>query len=304
MGTSNRVQLTMVREATPGVTPNTPRMRTVRFTSEGLVFDPEYTDSDELRSDRNVIDPIKIFQAASGPIGGELSYPDDNSPLSEIIRSALYNPWVNTPVFDNDTVADSVVTDAGTVANTYAVAAGGAAVKANHLVRATGFTNAPNNQIFPVVSSTGTTIVGAALGLTAEAVPPGTARLKVIGFAGASGDITAGASGLLSTALDFTTLGLVVGQWIKPDSTTAAFGFATSALNVWIRVKSIAAHALVCDNLPSGWGVDAGTGKTIRCYFGDTIKNGVTQSTHTYEKGFLDQAFRPISLHRACRSTA
>jgi len=289
MTTSNRTQLVVVREVTTGTTPTTPRMRTARYVSESLSFTPEYIDSDEIRSDRMLGDPIKVMQGSQGSINGEMSYPDDNSPLSEFLRSAFYNPWVNTPVFDNDGVADSVVTDAGTTANTYTVVSGGTNAKVGHLVRATGFTNAANNQIFRVASSTGTTIVGTALGLTAEAAPPGTAKLQVVGAQGASADITATASGLGSTALNFTTLGLVPGQWIKVGGTAAGDRFATALLNAWIRVTAITATALTCDNLPAGWTTDTGTGKTIKFWFGDQIRNGTTPTTMSIEKGFLDQ---------------
>jgi hypothetical protein len=273
-----------------GTTPTTPRMRAVRLTGESLSFTPNYVDSDELRSDRMLADPIKVMQASEGSINFELAYPDDASPMSEILRSAFYNTWVNTPTFYNDGTADSVCTDAGTVANTYAVVSGGASVVLGHLVRATGFTTAANNKTTPfrVASSTATTIVGTSLSLTAETAPPAQARLKVVGFHGRRGDITATASGLGSTSLNFTTLGLAVGQWIKIDSTTTINGFATAANNDWIRITAIAATALTCDNLPTGWGVDAGTAKTIACYFGDQIRNGTTATSLSIEKGFLD----------------
>lgn len=297
MGSANRLQLTTVRESTAGVTPVTPRMRKARITGESMQFQPTYVDSDELRSDRMLGDPILTMQASSGGLNGEISYPDDNSPLSDIIRSAFENTWVNAPVFDNDGTADSVVTDAGTVANTYAVVSGGAAVKVGHLVRAIGFTQAANNQIFRAASSTGTTIVGTALSLTAEAAPPGTAKLKVIGFQGASADITALADGLGSTALDFTTLGLAIGQWVKIGGTldTSTFAFLVTAGLVaraaaWARITAIAANKLTLDNLPAGWTTDAGTAKLIKVFFGDQIKNGVTPTTMTIERGFMDQA--------------
>lgn len=291
MGTANRVQLSACRETTIGTTPGSPRMRAVRLVKESLSFTPNFILSDELRSDRANADPIKVMQASEGSIDFELSYPDDNSPMSELFRSAFYNPWVNTPTFYNDGTADSVVTDAGTVANTYAVVSGGASVKLGHLVRATGFTNAANNKTTPfrVASSTATTIVGAALSLTAETVPPAQARLKVVGFQGAAADITTTASGLASTLLDFTTLGIVAGQWLKIDSTTTANGFATAANNDWVRCSATpTATTLPCDNLPTGWSVDAGTGKTISVYFGDQIRNGTTVSSLTFEKGFMD----------------
>lgn len=264
-------------------------MRAMRFTGESLQFEPNYIDSAEINSDRMLGDPAKNMQSSSGGINFELSYPVDNSPLSEILRSAMLNPWVNTPTFDNDGTADSVITDAGTVANTYAVVSGGAAAIAGMLVRATGFAQSANNQIFKVASSTATTIVGTALSLVAETAPAAAAKLKVVGFQGASADITATSTGLASTALDFTTLGLVVGQWLKVGGTAAGEKFATAADNDWARVTVIAAHALTLDNLPVGWAVDAGTGKTIKVWITDQIKNGVTPSSVTIERGFLGQ---------------
>ena len=132
-------------------------------------------------------------------------------------------------------------------------------------------------------------MVGSSLSLTAETAPPGTGRLKVVGFQGASGDITATAGGLGSTSLDFTTLGLAVGQWIKVGGTAAGDRFATAGLNDWARIVAISANALTLDNKPSGWTTDAGTSKTIKVWFGDYIKNGVTKTALTLEKGFLGQ---------------
>jgi hypothetical protein len=261
----------------------------MRITGESLAFAPNYIDSAEIRADRMLGDPVKNMQASSGSVNFELSYPDDNSPLSEIIRSGMLNAWVNAPVFFNDGTADSIITDAGTVANTYSVVSGGASVVLGHLVRATGFAQAANNQIFRAASSTGTTIVGTALALVAETSPAAAARLKVIGFQGASADITATSTGLASTVLDFTTLGLAVGQWVKVGGTVTAFRFASAANNDWARVTAIAAHALTLDNLPATWAVDAGTGKTLNVYFGDQIKNGITPSSVTIERGFLGQ---------------
>jgi len=264
-------------------------MRTMRITGEALQFNPTYVDSNEVRSDRMQSDPIEVFQDSSGSVNFQLSYPEDNCDVSEYHRSAFMAAWVNTPTFDNDGTADSIVTDAGTVANTYAVASGGAAVVAGHLVRATGFANPANNQVFPVVSSSATTIVGAALSLVAEPIPPAAAKLKVVGFQGASADISATASGLASVILDFTTLGLAVGQWIKIGGTAAGVRFATAVLNDWVRITAIAAHAITCDNLPVGWTADAGTGKTVNVWFGDKIKNGTLETSISIERGFLGQ---------------
>ncbi len=280
-------------------------MRKVRLTGESLSFSPEYVDSDEIRDDRMLNDPIKTMHASQGGINGGLSYPDDNSPLSDFIRSGFENAWVNAPQFFNDGTADSIITDAGTTSNTYVVASGGADVKAAHLVRATGFTNSANNQIFRAASSTGTTIVGTALGLTAETAPPATAKLKVVGFQGAAADITALADGIGSTLLDFTTLGLAVGQWVKIggtlDASTFAFLVTAGAVSraaAWARITAIAAAKLTLDNLPAGWTTDVGTGKTIKVFFGDQIRNGTTMTFGTIERGFLGQAVPSYIVNR------
>lgn len=294
MTVSNRVRLAVVKEVTPGTTPaitTTTRMRSARYTGETLSFSPTFVDSDEIRADRMLNDPIRVQQAPAGGINYELSYPVDRSPMSEFLSSAFFSPWVNTPTFDNDGVADSVLTDAGTVANTYAVVSGGAAVVVGMLARVTGFAESANNQIFRVASSTATTIVGTAIGLTAQTAPPAAAKLKVVGFQGASADITATATGLASTVLDFTTLGLVPGNWYKIGGTASVDKFGiTPANNDWVRLTAVTAHALTFDNRPVGWGVDAGTGKTVKVWQSDYLRNGVTANSVSIEKGFLDQA--------------
>lgn len=293
---ANRLQVAVVRETTPGTTPANPRMRAMRVTGESLSFAPQYVDSDEIRPDRMLGDPIETMQAAAGGINFELSYPDDNSPLSDIYRSAFENVWINTPTFYNDGTADSIITDAGTTPDTYAVTAGGAAVVASHLVRATGFAQSANNLVFKAGAGSGTTIVGTGLGLVAEIAPPGTAKLKVVGFQGANGDIASVADGITSTVLDFTTLGIPANGWLKINATADASTFAflvaaglVARSNAWARVVSVTAHKITLDNLPASWAIDAGTGKTIKVWFGDEIKNGTTQTSLTIERGFLGQ---------------
>lgn len=288
MTETNRVQFATVRETTFGTTPTTPRMRRARFSGEGLKFTPKFIKPTEIRSDRMNVDPVKVNEDNQGPVNGEFSYPEADSPASDFIRSLMWSDWVNTPTRDNDGTADSVITGI-TTAGTVATVTTGAAFVAGHLVKFSGFTVANNNGEFKVTTGSATVPAFVGSGITDEAVPPAAAKMKVVGFQGASGDITATATGLASTALDFTTLGLAVGMWIKPDSTTAAMGFATAALNVPMRIAAIAANALTLDNRPAGWTTDAGTSKTIKVYFGDYIKNGVTRTSLSIERGFLGQ---------------
>ena len=290
MGTANRTQLAFVREVTPGTTPVTPRMRTARYVSESLSFTPNYVSSDEIRADRMKGDPIKVMQASEGGINFELSYPDDNTFLSDVIRSAFFNTWTNTNFRDNDGTADSVITDVATT-NEVVTCTTGTAFVAGHLCKFTGFGVTLNNgNAFKCTTGSATVPRFLGAGLTNETAPPAAARIKVVGVQGASGDITATASGLACTALNFTDFPeLAVGRWIKIDSTTVANGFDSTALNTFIRITAVAAKTLTCDNLPVGWTTDAGTSKTIAIYVGDQIKNGTTATAITLERGFLDQ---------------
>lgn len=288
MGSANRVQVSYVKEVTRGVTPNTPAMKLCRITGESLAANQEFVDSDELRADRMTGDPIRVMGQSGGGINFEFSYPTDNTFLSDMLASAMESAWVNTPTRDNAGTADSVITDIGTTADTITFTTG-AAYAIGHLVRTTGFTNAANNKIVRVTTGGATSLVATGSGFTAEAAPPGTARVKVVGFRGVAGDITCTASGLGATTLNFTTLGLAVGQVIKIGGSAVGERFATSANNAYARITAISATALTLDNLPTGWAVDAGTGKTISVWFGDQIKNGTTPSFFSIEKGFLDQ---------------
>lgn len=287
MTSSNRVRLTAVRESTPGVTPGSPRMRTARYTGESIAFNPEFINSDEIRDDRMMSDPILTMQSSGGGLNFELSYPDDLSPMSEIIASAMFNTWANTPTRDNDGTADSVITDVATTG--VITVTTGAAFAVGHLIRTTGFSQSANNGVFRVTTGSATVpSVGAGL-LATEAAPAAAARVKVVGFEGAAGDITAASGGLGSTSLDFTTLGLTVGRMIKIGGAAVGNKFATAANNGFARITAITANLLSLDNLPPGWATDSGTGKSIRVFFGDQIKNGVTPNSLTIERGFMGQ---------------
>jgi hypothetical protein len=157
----------------------------------------------------------------------------------------------------------------------YTVAASGALAN-NVLVFARGFCTAANNGLKLLAgTSTGTEIK--TTGLVAEASPPSNATVEVAGYQGATGDITMDGSGnLTSTTLNFTTLGLNVGQWIwlGGDTATAALSFANSAYRGFARIKTIAANLLTLER--RSWTVgalDNGATKTIHIYFSRWCRN-------------------------------
>lgn len=157
----------------------------------------------------------------------------------------------------------------------YGVDAGGASFVAGRLVLASGYGVDTNNGVKTVASSTATDVT-VVESLADEATPPAAANLAVIGHQFASGDVAismvGGLPALNATAADFTTMGLIAGEWIFIGGDTLATQFANS--KGFARISSLAAKQLIFDKV--SWatpGADVGTGKTIRIFFGTLIRN-------------------------------
>lgn len=170
------------------------------------------------------------------------------------------------------------ITNVDGVGEDYEAASGLDGFLAGQLVLASGFTNAANNGVKTVSSAAAASLV-VAEDLVDEAAPPSDAKLDVVGFQAASGDlnITASASSIVmdSTALDFTTLGLTVGEWIFVGGDTAATRFVNNEPG-YARIKSIAANALAFDDTTWTPVTETGTGLTIRLFFGMVLRNEKT----------------------------
>jgi len=286
MTTAHRAQMASVKEDTVGTTPGTPRMRLRRFGKEDFRAGGTYKDSDELRSDRGRADALLTGLDAAGGISYPMVFPFPDSPSHTDLESAFYNTFTRRAERFNDGGLTPITNVATT--NTVLTVTTGTTFQVGHLVKFSGFTTAANNGVFRCTTASATVPRFVGSTLTNE-TPPAGARVKVVGFQGASGDITATATGLGSTALDFTTLGLAVGDWIKiGDSVTSGNRFATAALNGVARITAIAATALTLDHRPTGWTTDAGTSKTITVWAGDTLTHGTTQIGQTIERGILD----------------
>lgn len=154
----------------------------------------------------------------------------------------------------------------------YSVASGGAGFAVGSLLFAEDFTTAANNGMKKVTASTGTTVTAAGLVDGSE-----TGTITRVGVEADSGDltmtVTGGVATLGSTALDFTTLGLIPGEWIWVGGDEVGNKFNTAANNGFYRIKTIDADAIVFDRSPNSPVTDAGTGKTVRLFFGHVIKN-------------------------------
>jgi hypothetical protein len=168
----------------------------------------------------------------------------------------------------------TAVVDGGVGADSFSVAANGA-ITAGRLVRARGLANAQNNATFVVAAGSDADSINVPTGsLVAEAAPPANATVEVCGVQGAAGDIKIDGTGnLTSVALDFTTLGLVVGQGLIIGGSAVGTQFdSIGQQRAWI--KSIAANLIELED--RSWTVgalDNGGGKTIRLGFGSWYRN-------------------------------
>ena len=148
------------------------------------------------------------------------------------------------------------------------------------LIVGKNFATTANKALNVVTAITGDTSVEVATGqLSAEASPPATAMIKVVGQSFAADDVNIVVSGDLPTmtsdaSFDFTDLALVPGQWVYIGGDIAAHGFATAVNNGFKRVRSITATAITFDK--STLAMEAETlsgGQTVRLFYGDVLRN-------------------------------
>ncbi|CAB4142694.1 hypothetical protein UFOVP452_31 [uncultured Caudovirales phage] len=293
MSSSNRLRLAYAAESALGVLSTTDLTR-VRVTGESLNYDLAYIRSEEIRDDRLTPDLIQTDAGVSGGFNFELSY----GAFDDFLAAALFTTWANRPTFRNLT-PDSTITQVTDSTDTFAVASGGAAFLARHLVRTSGFTNANNNGLFRVASSTATTVVVQTATLTDEAAPPAGAQIRVVGIELATSDL-AFAANTITSAANITNWAsyLSVGDWFKVSGCTDAV-----ANNVWARVASIAGAVLTVDNVgtPSGaFTVEAAEAGTVRLWIGDTATIGTTRTSFAMEKVLLGQATPSLITYRGC----
>lgn len=186
----------------------------------------------------------------------------------------------------------------------YTVPTMGASIPQNLLVIARGFANAVNNGL-KVVDTGGTTtsvpITGGGMVAETTAPPPTgsqNATIEVCGVRGASGDIQINASGhLIATALNFTTLGITAGQFVKIGGALTANQFTNTVNNGYARVLSVAAGVITLDKRNATFVTDTGTGKLIDVYFSRFIRNVTVDSADYTERYYqFEAAFENLGV--------
>lgn len=174
----------------------------------------------------------------------------------------------------------------------------------NSLIIGKNFANAANNALNVVTAIVADTSVEVADGQLVTETPPANAVIKVVGYQFADADAVIDVSGNLPRLqsngglADFTTLGLVPGQWVYLGGDVAANTFTATANNGFKRIRSVSATGITFDKSDQAMVADAGVaGKTIRLFFGDVLRNEtgalIKRRTYNIERtlGAPDDAF-------------
>ncbi len=183
------------------------------------------------------------------------------------------------------TIAVDADTDKFTVGGTGGPADLQTVFAAGDLVLTAGFDNAANNGLFKVatVAAAYITVTAAdgadtAVTVVTEAANKAGSIVKV-GFETAAGDMDVDMTGsrpaLTTTTFDFTTLDLVVGEWVYIGGDVTATKFGTAANNGFARVRSIAAKRLEFDKTENTMQTEANTTLLVQIFIGRCLKNEV-----------------------------
>lgn len=171
---------------------------------------------------------------------------------------------------------DPTLVTAVTTADGYAVAnANTLGFKANDLVFNSGFGDMGNNGLKLITSATGA-LIKTSGSVVADATPNQWASISVVGHQFAAGDVAlvtpvGELPRLVATAADFTTFGLIPGEWIFLGGDGAAFQLTGNT--GFARVSDIAEDTLILDKVSWAPVATDGAAKTLRIYFGDVIRN-------------------------------
>ncbi len=107
MAESNRVDLSLIPEVTPGVTPPAGDWKKIPYTAApDFSFNPQTTQSEEIRADRQTDDLALVGIEAGGSIDFELQ-PQN---FDEILEAVLYNVFSKVDETDDPTIGTNKLT--------------------------------------------------------------------------------------------------------------------------------------------------------------------------------------------------
>ena len=297
MSDTNRVGLRFFRSSQrEAPIPGGPfNLNQLRFTgTPNLAFVPNTITSNEIRPDRQVSDLILVGAEAGGDTGIELSY----GAFDSIIEDALFSTFAQTErkqgtgeitafaagSIDVDNGGDFIV---GQIGRLGALATGDV-----------------GDGIFEITAIAVNTLTLGPLAGTATTAILGTETadadtfFEITGFAAQSnGDIsvTVGGgdavfqfpAGALDDALG-TGVPITIGAWMK------AADFATTANNVWFRVREVDLAAdTVTTEAQTGMATDAAATEQVQIFYGSRVENGaeaVSAHQNAVERRFEDHS--------------
>lgn len=194
--------------------------------------------------------------------------------FSRLVGPDAYNP--SAVVSDGYTVAALSAAQAGRI--TYGASA------AKTLIYARGFLNAANNGLYPVAATVATSATKIPVASRTAETPAASRSVEVAiaGVRGAAGDLEINSDGnLVSTVLDFTTLGLYAGQYIHIGGADTANQFFEEDNYGFARIAvTPTAHLIVLEKRGQDFVTDdgtdtnsGGTGLEIDILFGQFCRN-------------------------------
>lgn len=281
---SNDVAMAFAREATPGVLPAQPDWHTVEpneITNYGSEI--KTVARDPIGGDRQRRKGSVVGLDSPLEIDADLTY----SHLRHFIEAFCYSRAVGPGSFAGLAVAADGVSVAALTAQEAGYFTYGAAA-AQTLVFISGYIDAENVGLHPISGAVANGAVKIPVaGLNDEAADATREQIIAIaGVRGAAGDLEIDADGnLISTALDFTTLGLSVGQVIHIGGQDAQYNFANSENVGFVRLRQIEANKLTLERreldfvLDDGTDTGAGGAATqIDLLFGQFVRNVPTSN--------------------------
>lgn len=223
--------------------------------------------------------------------GFEIDFTSDN--MVELLVGFMFADWRSQLEVDAPTATSSVDKS---ITKTGAFATG---VLVGSIINLSGFTNAGNNGLKTVATLASADEITTNETLVTETPPVGSV-VKVVGVGSAAGDlditVTAGVPVMSSTTLDFTTLGVIPGQWMFLGGDLTADQFTNAANNGFARVGTLAAHAITFDKTQNTMVTEANTAKTVQLFFSDLIQNEddpdlIIQQTYQFERSLSSAGY-------------
>ena len=287
---SNFLELARAPEVVCGEAPAGARFSFAHVRSESFKVDRRFVRDDTIIGDRFVNEhiPVGVAVSCQTPVRWARGYIDWALELSFMSRFSATTEEENVTPGQFITAVTGATNTIG-VAQTYVP---------GQLIETDGFENDANNRLGVAQAGTAASqIVLDGAPMVDDPAPQQGARVQAVGFEGAAGDIQATATGLSSTATDFTTfpnlrlnVPCIIGapdyrteDGVDVDNSAHRFDGGVAYAVTPTRIE---ANLIEFDDLPAAWAADPGAGKNIRVFCADDLDTGNDVITDSFQKHF------------------